>query len=905
MPTTTKPTVNVEGAPSPWWRPLARSDRWALAWLFIIPTVLFVLPALFGRPSIDADNVIQNFPLRVLVGQQLASGHLPLLNPLAFSGTPLLGGLNAGALYPLTLIFAFIPAIVAWLINMIVIYLTAALGVFVLLRWHGLRTLPSFVSALSYTYSGAMIGQMVHFGVVQGFSFIPWVMVLMLALSKRLRFMSPDATARQLARVALPWVCGVALLWGLTFLTGEPRAIVVIELLTIVVVPCVLLLRTSYWMLYWRARVAYLLTLLVGFVWGVGFGLVQLLPGWSFIHVSQRSVVNYGFFGNGSLAVRWSALLFTPDLFGGNGAFGQQGFFANYNLAEVTGYAGILALMAAAAFLTRFTWKGWRGRERDFTIYFVLGVVGLFATWGSFTPLGHVFRAIPLFGSTRLQSRNVILVDFALAIVLGWWLQHVQERDVHAGLDRGFRWTTALPALLVAALSISLLVWGPSTVARFGVPPGTEHFVSGLKLINWLHLVLALAAAGAVLFWRHSRHLLRILLAVLALDLLVFLMFSSTGLIGGSGPREPSRAAAVALLGTKGRFALVDISGGHTGNFRALGQANMNVFTGLESVQGYGALISTNYDNATGTHPQAFLNACHLADGTFTQLRLSAVAISSTELAMNTAYSSAVPPSCVVNKREPSTRRYFGQLLKVHTIVLTSARGELLSKSPLHLQLLSGDGRPTGPPVVTGEASTKKAVFTWNRTSLAAGFVVTSSSGVQVGDAVVNSFGAKPGYSLDTEFQLAISTTSWHLTSTQKKFSVFKAAHVRPPAWLSSPRSHGRVTNIRNASWGDTWITVDVTSASVLDRSEAYLPGWRATAVNDATGQVVGLSVHRVGLIESVDVPRGKWTIHFHYHAPYIELSLAVSAVSVALLFAVASGSAIQKRRKRNAKVNS
>jgi hypothetical protein len=258
-----------------------------------------------------------------------------------------------------------------------------------------------------------------------------------------------------------------------------------------------------------------------------------------------------------------------------------------------------------------------------------------------------------------------------------------------------------------------------------------------------------------------------------------------------------------------------------------------------------------------------------------------------------------------VNKREPSTRRYFGQLLKVHTIVLTSARGELLSKSPLHLQLLSGDGRPTGPPVVTGEASTKKAVFTWNRTSLAAGFVVTSSSGVQVGDAVVNSFGAKPGYSLDTEFQLAISTTSWHLTSTQKKFSVFKAAHVRPPAWLSSPRSHGRVTNIRNASWGDTWITVDVTSASVLDRSEAYLPGWRATAVNDATGQVVGLSVHRVGLIESVDVPRGKWTIHFHYHAPYIELSLAVSAVSVALLFAVASGSAIQKRRKRNAKVNS
>lgn len=899
------PTSFVTPAPTPWWRPLARSDRWALAWLFIIPTVLFVLPALFGRPAIDADNVIQNFPLRVLVGQQIASGHLPLLNPLAFAGTPLLGGLNAGALYPLTLLFAFVPAIGAWLINMIVIYLIAAVGVFVLLRWHGLRTLPSFVAALSYTYSGAMIGQMVHFGVVQGFSFIPWAMVLMLALSRRLRHLGPDETGRRLARVALPWAGGVALVWGLTFLTGEPRAMVVIELMTIVVVPCVLLLRTSYWIASWRGRVTYLLTLLVGFIWGVGLGLAQLLPGWSFIHVSQRSVVNYGFFGAGSLAVRWTALLLSPNLFGGNGVFGQQGFFANYNLAEVTGYAGLLALMAGAAFLTRFTRKGWRGGERDYTIYFVLGVVGLFATWGSFTPLGHVFREIPLFGSTRLQSRNVILVDFALSIVLGWWLQQVRARDVRAGLGKGFRWATALPALLAAALSLSLLAWGPSTVARFGVPAGTAHFVSGLQLVNWLHLVIALAAAAAVLVWRHSRHLVRILLGVLVVDLVVFLLFSSTGLVGGSGPREPSRVAAVALLGDNGRFALVDISGAHTGNFRALGQPNMNVFTGLASVQGYGALVLTNYNNATGTHPQAFLNACHLADGTFTQLRLSAVAISSTELSTNTALSPTDSSGCVANKREPSTRRYFGQLLNVHSIILTSVFGELLSKGPLHLQLLSGDGKPTGPNLVTAEATTKKAIFNWNRPTLAAGFVVTSGSGVQVGSAVVNPYGAKPSYSLNTNFQLAISSTSWRLTSTQEKFSVFKAKTVLPPAWLTARPAHGRVTNIRNASWGDTWITVDLTRASVLDRSEAYLPGWRATAVNEVTGRVVDLTVHRAGLIESVDVPRGEWTIHFHYHAPYIEVSLAVSAVSLVLLIGVASGLLVQNRRKRNAKVHS
>ena len=74
----------------------------------------------------------------------------------------------------------------------------------------------------------------------------------------------------------------------------------------------------------------------------------------------------------------------------------------------------------------------------------------------------------------------------------------------------------------------------------------------------------------------------------------------------------------------------------------------MNVFTHMASVQGYGALVSDIYDNATGTHPQAMLNACHLADGTFTQLRLGAIAISASELMIeHGARTPEVPTTCV------------------------------------------------------------------------------------------------------------------------------------------------------------------------------------------------------------------------------------------------------------------
>jgi len=927
----------------PWWRPLIRADRWALLWCVIVAAVLFILPALFGHPAIDADNLIQNFPLRVLAGRQLASGHLPLLDPLTNSGTPLLGGMNAGALYPLTIIFAFIPPIVAWVFNMIVVYVAAAVGVFALLRWHRISTVPALAAGLTYAYSGAMIGQMVHLGVVQGYSFLPWATLLLLALSRRIQSAPRETSWWGFARLGFPWVCALSVLWGLTFLSGEPRAIAEVELLTIVVVPAVLLLRSSYWLGTWRTRIAYLATLVVGFAWGLGLGLVQLLPGWSFINFSQRSQESYQYFGAGSLAVRWTTLLFTPDIFGGNGAFGQPGFFANYNLAEVTGYAGVLALMAAMAFLTRFTWKGWRGFERDFTIYVVLGVVGLFATWGNFTPVGHLFRAIPLFGSTRLQSRNIILVDFPLVIVLGWWLEQVRERanrlfprpesssadepvgrplrypfargGLFAGLDDGFRWATAAPAILIAALSIALLGWGPWVVNKVSLSDGLQHLESKLAFLNVLHLLIALAAAATVLLLRNSRHLFKVILVILVLDLTVFVMFTSSGLIGGPGPREASKAAATKLLGVTGRFALVDVGGAHTGDFRYIGEPNMNVFTNLQSVQGYGALISTIYDNATGTHPQATIDPCHLAAGTFTQLRLNSIAIATGVLmtptqvgsgVTSTQLSSEVPPTCVRQRSTTTARRYFGKLMRVQSLQLTGVKGAALSTSPIRVQFFNGRGTPVGrlyrvPSLGAGHGAIK-SIGIENTSPLAAGFAVSSTTGVRIGNTIVTPVNSTSSYQLDSNFQLAIDSSSWHLNSTEEQFSVFKAKSLRPEAWLGS-KARGHVTTIRDASWGDTWVSVSLKRASELYRSEAYLPGWRATALNTTTGATKSLSVDRAGLIEKVDVPAGTWTIHFHYHAPYIEVSTAVSTVSWVLLLGVAATVGVRRVRKRKGKV--
>jgi hypothetical protein len=885
-----------------WWRPLERGDRWSLAIIVGLPILIFSVPALLGHPALAQDNLIQNFPLRVLTGQQLDSGHLPLLNPLSDSGTPLLGGMNAGSFFPGTLIFAVLPAILSWVLNLIAVYVASALGMFALLRWHGLRTLPSLVPALVFTYSGAMIGQIVHLGVVQGFAMLPWGVLIMLRMARAIEDQAPDATWFERLRALAPTTTAFAVLWGLISLTGEPRAFAEMELLTLIVGPIVLLVRSSWWLTTWRNRVLYVVGVGVGVGWGVLIGLAQLLPGLSFIDISQRTGLTYQFFGAGSLTPEWASLLFIPDIFGGNGALHQPSYFVNYNLPEVTGYVGVLALVATFAFLSRLTRRGWRGGDRNYVVYLAIAVVGLLATWGNFTPLGHIFRAIPLFGSTRLQSRNVVLVDFGLTALLGWWLQRLAERDVAgAGLGGRRKWVTLSPALVTGALCVAMLTVGAAIVEHLGATTSE----GALAHFEWptlvLHLAIALTIVGLLVWTPTSPRLLRRLTIVTAIDVVLFLTFCSLGFASGHVNPEPPRAPAVSVLGAKGRFALVDPSGAHQDVYEDLGSPNMNVFTGLASVQGYGSLINEIYGNETGTHPRFNLNPCQLAQGTFKQLRLYTVIVSSQKLATSLVGAQPKALRCLPIVRQQSQQRLFGQLLDVRSVVVVGAGGGKVTTGPISAQLLNATGKPFG--AVVTKVGRPRVVFNFSRyRERAAGVVVSASFGALITSTKVVPRGG-PADLLNTPFQQALSDSSWRLVDTSGTVSIFHASTLRASDFLAPPGTTSHIISIQNSTWGDSWITVDARRPVVLKRSEEWIPGWRATAVNVRTKKAVTLHVVRSGLIQQVLVPKGEWDVHFHYHAPHIEEGLLGSAVG--LLALAVSGTYLWVRRptRRNGKV--
>ena len=161
-----------------------RGDAVAVAVVVTLPAVIFGFPALLGHAVLPGDDLTQNLPLRVLAGQQIRAGHLPLFDPYIWSGAPLLAGWNAAAAYPLTWLFAILPGTAAWTVNMIATWAVAGLGMFCFLRALRLASLASLLGAFSFAFAGGMSAQVTHFGLVAGMSWVPLALLSILRLSQ-------------------------------------------------------------------------------------------------------------------------------------------------------------------------------------------------------------------------------------------------------------------------------------------------------------------------------------------------------------------------------------------------------------------------------------------------------------------------------------------------------------------------------------------------------------------------------------------------------------------------------------------------------------------------------------------------------------------------------------------------
>jgi hypothetical protein len=606
----------------------------------------------------------------VLAGREIRTGSLPLFDPYTWSGSALLSGWNAGAAYPLTWLFAILPATAAWTVGLITTWAVAGTSMFALLRALRLGSLAGLVGAASFVLGGAMAAQVAHFGLVAGMSWVPLALLAVLRLSRarppqaRILRASPWRW-RPTWTEGLSWTGVLAVSVALMIVAGEPRAI--IDGAVIVGIYAV-------WQVARLGRRALPAAAAIsgGALLGVCLAAVQWLPGLAAISTSQRGNGSMVLFSSGSLPDRWLLLTLVPDLLGGSGSLTQPGFFAGYNLTEVTGYVGVLPLVAAFAMLARIRRDGGSGpgvhgaagrrwRPPEWLIWHVLSATGIVLALGGNSPLAAVLYRLPLFGSQRLQSRNIIVLDLALAVLLAYWADQpfpaTARSAARAGADTAARagavargrlrrvcshasravrsavgaetFLGLLPPVGVIAVVALGIGWGTGLLHWLGIGSTTAASVIG-GLRPWL-IPFGVIAAGAIVFvlagprmGPRARNLA--CASLVAADLLVFTVLSvvtvahtspaaaapaaASGAGAGAGSRatvavvRSSPTRPVSALGYQGRFAIYDPGNYDYLDLNILGAPNLNDLSadGMPSVQGYTSIVDGTYASVTGSH---------------------------------------------------------------------------------------------------------------------------------------------------------------------------------------------------------------------------------------------------------------------------------------------------------------
>jgi hypothetical protein len=928
----------------------------ALVLLLLVPFAVFGLPTLFGHTLLDGDNWIQNFPLRVLAGRDLGHGMLPLWNPYLFSGTPLLAGFNAGAAYPGTWLMAVLPVFAAWALTFAAVYDLALVGMYLFLRRQGICSAAATFGAATFTFAGYMTAQIVHVDLIQGAASLPWMLLAVHGLTERPE-RHPSTGAWAAIRRVRGLVALLAVALGLSILSGGVEAFID---------------GTVLLLIYWGGRLVALgylrrgdrgslvvpvVTLALGLAGGVALGAAQWIPGWAFVAQSQRAGPSYDFFTSGSLPGRLVTLLASPFVIGTNQ--NQPAYYVGpYNFQEVTGYVGILALIAACVLLVR-RWRT-KPQSRHWRVWYVVMAFGLLSVLGNQTYFGRVLYVVPGLNSQRLLSRNLLLVDCSLAVLLAWWSHLLlTERDPTAPRRSPVRsrWrpgrraeliATCAPFALSALLCLALWVAGPllDHVLETSFPLDETSRLHLAPLVTGGTIIAGTATWIVLAEGRFSTTALRRLLAgVLVADLVLFNLFVIRPPINEAEAQAqgPAATAFQARVGD-GRFIIFDPDRFSGDQLLAIGQTDLNIFNHLPSAQGYTALTDGRYYQATGAHLQEDLDPASLAGPVWDDLNVTTLlslpnyfvtpapaaptATGSTATG-STATGSTVATGAPVSPVSPAKpgpdgpfavargtvrRWYLGGVLSVQSWSVPIDRG---TGSGLQLGLVDTSGRlqwlPRSDIRRAGSAHHRTVEVSLPTPVAAGGLVVRATRPLSVGAPTARTV-EMGNVRLDGPLQQVVTDPHWVFTGALEGFGVFHNPDARGWAWLRAPgggpaAAGSIVSAAAPGSMGGQDIVVHATSAVSLDRSESSSSGWHATLqllAPPGSGQPAGplepAAVTSDGILQQVAIPGpGDYRVTFAYAPTSVRAGLLVSATAVGavVVWGVVELFDGQRRRRR------
>lgn len=418
------------------------------ALLAAAPFLLFWRWLIFGEVLYWGTLLLQFWPWHQLVKTSLLAGQWPLWNPLLGNGAPLLANQQSAVFYPPNLLYLLLPVEHALTLS-IILHLALAGGLmFAFARQLKMAPFAAAVAALSYMFSGYLVGRTQFVVMINAAAWLPLLLLLAERLVTRRRWL--DAVWLALA-LALQLLAGHSQLWFYS-----------------------LLLLGAYTLFRgWQQHRANRLplsqmsmplgALAVAVALALLLGAAQLLPTAEFVAQSPRS----------SGAARYEALSYSfwpwrlitvlsPDFFG-SPAGGTYWGYATY--WEDHTYQGVLpllfALLAVAGGLKRRRAPAAHNLPRLVPFFAALAVISLILALGWNTPIyPFLFDFVPGFGLFRAPARLLIWYTVAVSVLAGLG---AAQFELTAASRRNWRRLLAVAvALALAGLAGNLLLSGRS-----------------------------------------------------------------------------------------------------------------------------------------------------------------------------------------------------------------------------------------------------------------------------------------------------------------------------------------------------------------------------------------------------------------------------------------------------------
>lgn len=553
--------------------------------LLAIPLVFFA-PALLGQVVLmPGDGWVQNLGVRVLTGNLIASGQVPLWNPYIFSGMPLLASVYPGVLYPPNWLFAFLPPVAAMNAVVLLTYELALLGSYLYARTIGSRRTGAILGASLFTFGGFMIVHLGHTSRIAAAAWLPWVLWALEHLYRTTKWR---------------WVVWGAVFLGLQFVAGEPQMTFNTALVCGLYVVFCLCRHDS------TRRLRFLLYGLVMALCGALFSLALYLPARELQQQSTRAQLDYNYFAAFSLPPRQLIAFLFPYFFGGAGiapylqAPWGNSFWGESSVGAVSaGYVGLLGLMLAL--LALFRWR----RNGMICFWAVVALLAMLLALGDYLPFGlnHWLYRVPVYNLFRGSYRHLLEYTFAVAMLASLGATELARLEWHARR----RIVTVVSALMGVAVATIAVLYGflldrfPAAGTRlkeFGQFSNPEAFVPMLCFV-----------AGASGLWLYARRptlaTKAVLIVIAIVDVATFSWFSEWHNAKGELIVRLPDAATVKYIKARetdlNAFRLVSYGATpFNSNYEALNFPNNSILRGLQSVNGYDVLQLERYRQIAG-----------------------------------------------------------------------------------------------------------------------------------------------------------------------------------------------------------------------------------------------------------------------------------------------------------------